>query len=63
MKNLPVGAWQGALLAVVGGIVQSVTHGESISAIHVGTWTILGAAIGIAVAKLWAKRRGKPPYL
>ena len=54
--NLPAGAWQGALLAVIGGYLQRATQGEETNIIHVSTWIVLGAFIGMALAKFWSKR-------
>lgn len=57
MGNLPLGAWQGAVIVVVACLIQNIMQGHDTNIIHVGTWIILGALSGMGVAKLWKRRQ------
>lgn len=54
--TLPSGAWQGALISVVGGVIQSISRGQDLNIVQIIAGAIAGALIGMGVAKLWKRR-------
>lgn len=54
--SLPPGAWQGALIALVGGVIQALSREHPLNVIQLVSGAVFGALIGMGVAKLWKMR-------